>query len=402
LAERIVSELDSRDLAWWGPWLSDGPNSKVQVLLLSEGDTEYSRGLRTVFRDAFERKLGGNKYVVAEAAYLQGLDGKLPAIDKKTNPNPKGDDRKSQETITAEGNRQQDYWLRYADILTRNGVRYRAIGILGSDPYDKLTLLKALRSAYPDALFFTNDLDARLAQPEFLPWTNGLIIATHYGLALNEQLQEGIPPFRSSYQTSSYLACMHLLSNLEANKADWSPLVNLEIEQLKVALQRNNWPNDWHEVAFKHARVYEMGRNGPIALESGETQVQSVHPAPAASPPPGKIDVLFFVVFLLILSVLLWMTSRDFRGKCIALFSIFKKRPFISWGSLVAGLVLIAALVVGYLIDPIKEPWSLTDGISIWPTIVLRIGAVTVGLFLMRRAYCKWAIRMIRKSLLVF
>ncbi len=38
---------------------------------------------------------------------------------------------------------------------------FRAIGILGSDVYDKLLILRALRPRFPDVVFFTNNLDAQ-------------------------------------------------------------------------------------------------------------------------------------------------------------------------------------------------------------------------------------------------
>ena len=37
--------------------------------------------------------------------------------------------------------------------------------MLGSDVYDKLLILQALRPAFPRAVFFTTDLNARLAYP---------------------------------------------------------------------------------------------------------------------------------------------------------------------------------------------------------------------------------------------
>ena len=63
---------------------------------------------------------------------------------------------------------QFDYLLRLAHALgtqdarlREHGHAIRAVGVIGNDPYDKLLVLQALRPQFPDAVFFTNDLDAR-------------------------------------------------------------------------------------------------------------------------------------------------------------------------------------------------------------------------------------------------
>ena len=68
-----------------------------------------------------------------------------------------------------EGRGQLDYVLRLAAALkeeeAKNGEEFRAIGVLGSDVYDKLLILQALRPTFPRAIFFTTDLNARLGLP---------------------------------------------------------------------------------------------------------------------------------------------------------------------------------------------------------------------------------------------
>ena len=99
-----------------------------------------------------------------------------------------------------------DYVPRLAESLKQwdeqmyreNRSKLRAIGILGSDVYDKLLLLQSLRGQFPGVLFFTTDLDARLLHPDEQGWTRGLIVASNYGLQLDDYLQRGIPPFRDS------------------------------------------------------------------------------------------------------------------------------------------------------------------------------------------------------------
>ena len=58
----------------------------------------------------------------------------------------------------------------------------RAVGILGSDVYDKLLVLQALRPTFPNALFFTTDADTRFLHPAEFEWARGLVMLSGYGL----------------------------------------------------------------------------------------------------------------------------------------------------------------------------------------------------------------------------
>ena len=111
-------------------------------------------------------------------------------------------------TNRPEGNNQFDYIIRIGEEMKErereSGEKFRAIGILGSDVYDKLLLLQALRPLFPNVAFFTTDLDASFTHPQELEWTKNLLVASSHGLALNEKLQCGAAPFRFSYQTSIF------------------------------------------------------------------------------------------------------------------------------------------------------------------------------------------------------
>ena len=111
-------------------------------------------------------------------SYQRGLDGQY--LDATTAPEAdqfakdKNDKFADTENIErAEGNSQMDYLRRLtASMYNRNQELRRskkgeikAIGILGSDLYDKLLVLQALRGQFPNAIFFTTDLDSRSAPP---------------------------------------------------------------------------------------------------------------------------------------------------------------------------------------------------------------------------------------------
>ena len=92
------------------------------------------------------------------------------------------------------------------DLMQRSRAGVAAVGVLGSDRYDKLLILQALRTLLPNALFFTTDLEAQMWHPSAVPYTRNLLIASSFGSRLNDDLQGDIPPFRSSYQTAAFLA----------------------------------------------------------------------------------------------------------------------------------------------------------------------------------------------------
>ena len=79
-----------------------------------------------------------------------------------------------------EGTSQLDYVRALATRIQDEGEGAKAIGILGSDPYDALLILKALRPAFPYAIFFTVDLDARHLHASEYKWTRNMVIASPF------------------------------------------------------------------------------------------------------------------------------------------------------------------------------------------------------------------------------
>ena len=138
-----------------------------------------------------------------------------------------------------------------------------AIGVLGSDVYDKLLVLRALRDEFPTAWFFTTDLDARLLHAGEIEWTRNLIVAAHFGLALRNEMQGEIAPFRDSYQTAIFLSTQVAV---RAQGVYGLPL---------------------------QPRMFEIGRTGPFDLSDGPTSNQGcIEPFIACDtphpPPPAR------------------------------------------------------------------------------------------------------------------
>ena len=160
--------------------------------------------------------------------YLRGLDGQMPdgsgsasgANARDTGSKPDKDSKDSAKRPPdpiakdrAEGQSQFDYLRRLGDriqqldaALRRDGQQgIEAVGVLGSDLYDKLLVLQSLRPLLPNAWFFTTDLDALLLNPGGQTRTRNLLVASSFGLRLRPDIQNEIPPFRGSYQTAEFL-----------------------------------------------------------------------------------------------------------------------------------------------------------------------------------------------------
>jgi len=228
-----------------------------QIVLVGEWDTVYGRALPRTFAAA-TRAYGGDEFQRRESmkswlssasnsfppnlhrfSYLRGVDGVVP---RGTNSQKKSEtdsepaspkestlasllDGQAQGVSSErpDGSAQLDYMRRIADEIsrldtssTRQQFRHTgiaAIGVLGTDVYDKLLVLQALHERFPTTLFFTTDLDNRLLHPKELNWTRNLIIASNFGLQLRREingipLQGDIPPFRDNYQTAVFESCL--------------------------------------------------------------------------------------------------------------------------------------------------------------------------------------------------
>lgn len=57
----------------------------------------------------------------------------------------------------------------------------RAIGLLGSDIFDKLMILRALRPEFPEAIFFTNNFDAHFERRDDWSDVRNLVVASPFG-----------------------------------------------------------------------------------------------------------------------------------------------------------------------------------------------------------------------------
>lgn len=215
LCSALIEELKNRGLGL------DKTGKKLgDILLLADMERYHSRALIRSFEEKARENLGR----VHTIHYPEALDalGSTNAQAPKPLVNTSGNTIPSARSNpggshAAEGPVQFDSLARLParirQLENEEGYNFRAIGLFGSDVHDKLQILRVLKPAFSGSLFFTNDLDSRLWQGENREDSINLLVAGAYGLTLNDALQGGIPPFRSSYQTTAYLSCLHAVAN---------------------------------------------------------------------------------------------------------------------------------------------------------------------------------------------
>lgn len=234
--------------------------------------------------------------------YLRGIDGQTPTRPRDGKPKEPGKEEagltkppRPVQEVSPTGPPQLDYLERLARqvgevfaIEQRKGRHIAAIGVVGTDIYDKLLVLRALRKSFPNTLFFTTDLDTELCRPSEYATTRNLIVVSHFGLELHPDFKA--PSFRDSYQTATYLACRFALRDGEEHRLQTLRRPGAGKPGGEPSGSVDGWP-----VTNIPPLVFEIGRSGPYQL----TEVDgSVHP-PRHRPWWLSWSLLWLLVFVL-------------------------------------------------------------------------------------------------------
>jgi hypothetical protein len=357
LAGSMVEELDK-----WGLFSGAPPSgTRPAVALLSDMDSLYGRNILNTFHSKISERNRSTQVKVVNYSYLRGLDGSLPGNQKNAGEQKKSEERSMGKEQNSEkidvrafdrpfGPSQADYLRRIADDLRQQSrsLDFRAIGVLGNDVYDKLWVLRALKPAFPNAIFFTTDYDAALGMRSELRYTRNLLVASGFSDRSEDkseqdgQAQEStpsIPPFRASYQTSVVLAL-------------WQALA---ADKVTPRLERQSSP----------PQLFEIARDGrPFRLKPPE----ATHISWTTEAFAGLIIIAAWIFFIGL------QREKDTRERPNAL-------------SLQAPMtILVALLMVGALVAQFwrplilwltergdGEPLGVFEGVGAWPVITLHL-----------------------------
>ena len=371
----------------------DVGNAKIAVV--SEWDTFYGRMLPLEFRAtamckrcnetfcksdeewraalSYSRNPDKLKSNVRHFTYLRGLDGEM-AHEERPTPSktrkPQQDSIyelwKDEQSISSlerpDGPSQYDYVRRLSAQLKQGQAvddPYVAIGVLGSDPHDKLLILQALKEEFPGAIFFTTDLDARFLHPSQQGWARNLVIASPFGLRLNDTHQRDVPPFRDSYQTAAYHALITSLAKTNPASAN-TPHNDGSFHSI---------PNGCLE--RECIRLFEVGRTEFINLS---TAVQEPHPDETEQrAQPDRCKNWGYALFAFAIGcALTYLLSKELFGFVVA-----------------GGTSLLIGLAFSWYLSgiPEEEPFFWAEGVSIWPTELVRLFAEMMAIYFILRTW---------------
>lgn len=405
---------------------SVGLMTQHRILMLGESDHPYARLLRWEYAAAFERHLSpkaqalvteipdhkvqqlvGN--VIYHYDYFRQLDTEETAPPQPqaatSNPGLGGlsatmSSLSSAQIERPEGRSQIDYIRRIIDSAKRrladepHGTQIVAVGVIATDPYDKLLILQAVRKAFPNAVFFVHDVDARLLHPRELPFTRNTIIAASYGLDPDEILpgrrrRVGIsaPTMRDSHQSATYVATHHAVTQCnECLLKTFPPFHEKPLGAIAAALPRDRDTEtekiqssaESSHPTWPHARIYEIGRRGIVRLDP-------VNPGSGISEP-----VLMVCLVLAALTVglggelhRLW-PIRPRASVSVKEGGVWRwlSRKYLYYSVLaLAGFMLVLRLDDAGFAS--IEPLSLTNGVSVWPFIGLHVLAAAAAVRVM-------------------
>ena len=395
LTDLLVEELGLR-IEGMVPEEKDLPNEcakkpypeerKVRIVLISEWDTVYGRSLPDSFIKSVAKKNGLEPEDIDwiyKFSYMRGIDGQIP--DKKkmkkdtTGASKKNDTATEKQDIERPvGPSQFDYLRRLASRLQRldeeikdNGKsRIQAIGVLGSDVYDKLLVLQAMHKVFPNVIFFTTDLDARLLHPDELSWTQNLVIASNFGLRLNKKFQKNVPPFRDNYQTSLFFST-------------------------KIAMGDCEMPLFEGNKCLGTPRIFEVGRSDAFALRAKNDkpeETRSIHPLLNGYGQTWMDPLFSWLCFgaTLLFTILFIRFYYPYWKKENVKGIEASKKYQLSPCFLVLFLILLVAVLTLIISRPGQnEPFAFFEGISIWPTEFLRFMAGGIAIYFIITGFIK-------------
>ena len=358
------------------------PKRRDKVVVLTEWDSPYGRSLAKTFaalasKQSYSQVEGPGHWPkwILSYRYLRGIDGRLPGEQAKVaegeyKQQAEGAPQRKPEEAT-EGLDQSDFLRRLARQLKdkqtqwwrEDRSRIRAVGLLGSDIYDKLMILRALRPVFRDAVFFTNDFDAHFERRADWSDVRNLVVASPFGPRielLDGTFEQHVAPFRDNLQTSMFFGTLAATGRLN------SDTIGKELDE--------------------QPRMFEIGKRSAVELNQEKSRwfrdwIRS----------DGVWwHLILAAVALLLIVFWIGLSSVDRRlpgggGSEERLKRTCLSTPF--W--LICGVPIIVLSVACFSEFGVarQEPLAFFSGISIWPSEMLRLIALLVAIHFMVKAH---------------
>jgi hypothetical protein len=340
---------------------------RPRIVVIIERDTKYSHAIKKEIEKKFQ-----DLAKLEFCSYLRGLDGRSENVPSA----PDSAKSDNQETVssnpkaegfgeTSLGTSQFDYLRRLAVRLgsetnSRKGHGVSAVGILGSDIYDKMLVLQATQPELPSAIFFTTDLDALYLEHGNQRFTRNLVVAGADGLNVNKSL----PPMRDGYQTILARKVLDLLAS----------------QDLKSAT-----------VATPSPHVFEIAPGKSIDLKAG---------SPASSHTKARdfvlrqlsrpwMNIIVFCLglanaFVILTAIFTRKAKQDPEREIVSAPMRPWARTFV-YTEVILGFLGIVCLLIflGWRKDTLLLGEPLALGVSIWPSVMIRLLAFLVAILLL-------------------
>lgn len=254
-------------------------------------------------------------------------------------------------------------------------------------------MLQALRGALPNVTYFTFDLDARLLEQRNLKWTRQLLVGSSLGLSLRPRLQGDIPPFRDTYQSSTFFATLLSIHHfVKSSDPD------------DDAQSRLQW--------IDQPRIFEIGRSQaydligePVAehcdFDADCPYIAAVRHSWLWTRPASRWRGIWMGLILSALCLGAWTVAIGRRG--IVGNSRAHKIPFFGtrrWSNGKGSLLLVAAVVIltviawPWIVDAITQngnrvPTPLFGGANQWTPSIVDVTAILAVVVLVLRGQRK-------------
>jgi hypothetical protein len=374
---KLIEELKLRGI----DFASEDEKKRDKVVVLTEWDSPYGRSLAMTF--AAQASNQNDSTLIEEPDrwpkwilsyhYMHGIDGRLPGDPAKANA--RDDSQKAQATQgpaaieATEGLDQSDFLRRLARELKdkdtqwwRTGERgIRAIGLLGSDIYDKLMILRALRPEFLDVVFFTDNFDAHFERRDDWSDVRNLVVASPFGSRLplielpdGTSFEQHVAPFRDNLQTSMFFGTLAATTRLD------SDTISKELD--------------------RQPRMFEIGRRGSVELNQENSRwFQDWFLSYKVWP---RLSLAAVALLLIVFWIGVSTVDRRLPGGGGSEERL-KRTCFSTPFWLICGVPIIIFVIVWLAqTKGIDEPLAFFSGISIWPSEMLRLIALMLAIHL--------------------